>query len=796
MPPAKKRSIPSRSPEHQQRSAKDPCSCTSCDGGTGICDLDVWAGTTLDDEAARSGRRLLRPNLPVIKVKHWTQLRFPARLYHLVSIGWVPLLCVFVGFYVGVVGVFSLLFAACHGLQDSSGNPRNYFNLSLQTLSSTGYGDLYPANACSRSIGAMESFLSMLLTSFMTGVAFVKFARPRPNIAFSNVFTVSQGEKDMEMRFRVANETNRDLASKGDIINIGFKLILMRIETGRHGEKRLCYYDLNLKTARLISLRLEVELIHTINANSPFFSQSSDDLAHSDFVLILLASGLDENLHDIIHKKHEYGQESMRWGFTFLPMLGWDAHHKFIELDLNKISALVPPEIDSADGHAINMDISNSPVREDDSSSTSCNTPNDKPVGDSSHPSPQDFQTEDSTPHKLADGSLWELSDDYDKEAIIRETSKNRQQDEDVSSPSDGGEQTGGRPKQRRRSGVSRSVSSYQDHDHDLSGNVQERPMSLLQRRVRVRNRSHILLLNGIYQRALAASWPSLLVCLVTSYLAVVATIALLMSISIHEPLAQRTQSDFAHKYGEVFFFCVQTISTVGYGTLSPRQDSDAANFFVFLLVYSGLFVSTLVTGITWAKFSIPKASTLLYSDVLLITTFHSHRAIMFRAANNRIFGVLVEGSFRMSVVVLNRNFGRRETHELRLVRNVWPIINLCNTLTHIIDESSPLCRLSTDDLLSGDHFFVVLFTGQDNIISDTMVARKAYHACDILVGHHFEDNITLTADGLYIDLDAINATYSSGDEEQVDSESSPSCSEPAAHASDSPRAGFELLRG
>ncbi|EGZ27698.1 hypothetical protein PHYSODRAFT_308812 [Phytophthora sojae] len=113
-----------------------------------------------------------------------------------------------------------------------------------------------------------------------------------------------------------------------------------------------------------------------------------------------------------------------------------------------------------------------------------------------------------------------------------------------------------------------------------------------------------------------------------------------------------------------------------------------------------------------------------------------------------------------MSVVVLNRNFGRRETHELRLVRNVWPIINLCNTLTHIIDESSPLFHLSTDELLSGDHFFVVLFTGLDNIISETMVARKAYHACDILVDHHFEDNITLTADGLYIDLDAINATY------------------------------------
>ncbi|KAG2831149.1 hypothetical protein PC129_g19298 [Phytophthora cactorum] len=766
MTPSKNRSIPGR---HRQRSAEDPsCPCTSCESSSGICDLDVWQGTTLDDEAARSGRRLLRPNLPAIKCKHWTQLRFPARLYHLVSIGWLPLLCVFVGVYVAVVGVFALLFAACHGLQDSPENARNYFNLSLQTLSSTGYGDLSPANTCSRLIGAMESFLSMLLISFMTGVTFVKFARPHPNIAFSKVFTVSRGDSEPEMRFRVANETHHDLASKGDIIDVGFKLILMRIETGKHGEKRLCNYDLKLKTARLISLRLAIELVHTINANSPLFNQTSDDLERSDFVLILLASGLDENLHDIVHKKQEYGREAMRWSANFLPMLDWDAHHKFIELDLDKISAVAPLPSNYTDSHAIDMNIPNSPVQEDDLSSFFYNESNGDPVGNTSYSNSQDFQPEDTISHKMPDDSLWGPNDHYDKEATIRRIDENDQQEEEEPSARShpaSGEQNGGRAMenwstQRRRS------RAYQDHDHDLSGNLMERPMSLLQRRVHVRNRSCRLLLNVI-------------------------------SISVHEPLAQRTQSDFALKFGELFFFCVQTISTVGYGTLSPRQDSDVANFFVFLLVFSGLFVSTLVTGITWAKFSIPKASTLLYSDVLLLTTFHAHRALMFRAANNRKFGVLVEGSFRMSVVVLNRNFGRRETHELRLVRNVWPIINLCNTLTHIIDESSPLHHLSTNELLSGDHFFVVLFTGQDDIISDTMVARKAYHACDILVNHQFEDNITLTPDGLYIDLDAINATYCDSDISSPSKkpDRSPSLVDPAANnEADSTCSSYKLL--
>lgn len=89
----------------------------------------------------------------------------------------------------------------------------------------------------------------------------------------------------------------------------------------------------------------------------------------------------------------------------------------------------------------------------------------------------------------------------------------------------------------------------------------------------------------------------------------------------------------------------------------------------------------------------------------------------------------------------------------------MWPIVQLGNTVTHVIDEESPLYDFSVDELLSGHHFFVVLFTGLDSVVGETMFARKTYHSCDMLVGHHFVDNIKLAADGLHIDLDAINET-------------------------------------
>lgn len=102
-------------------------------------------------------------------------------------------------------------------------------------------------------------------------------------------------------------------------------------------------------------------------------------------------------------------------------------------------------------------------------------------------------------------------------------------------------------------------------------------------------------------------------------------------------------------------------------------------------------------------------------------------------------------------------------------VRNVWPIVHLGNTVTHIIDDNSPLRDFSTDDLLSGDHFFVVLFTGLDSVINENMFSRKTYHSCDLLVGHHFVDNIKLAADGLHIDLDCIHDTRLTPDANELE---------------------------
>lgn len=70
MAPSKKRSVLERKPDHSVRVGA--CPCVDKPRSDGLCALNVWQGTMIDAHAARSGKRLLRPRLPVVKYKHWT----------------------------------------------------------------------------------------------------------------------------------------------------------------------------------------------------------------------------------------------------------------------------------------------------------------------------------------------------------------------------------------------------------------------------------------------------------------------------------------------------------------------------------------------------------------------------------------------------------------------------------------------------------------------------------------------------------------------------------------------------
>ena len=147
----------------------------------------------------------------------------------------------------------------------------------------------------------------------------------------------------------------------------------------------------------------------------------------------------------------------------------------------------------------------------------------------------------------------------------------------------------------------------------------------------------------------------------------------------------------------DAFSFSVQTISTIGFGTLSPG--SAYGDVLVAIEAAIGLLAVALVTGVVFAKFSQPQ-SFVLFSRPPVITTRSGRRTLMFRLENVRGNDVI---DAKTSVTALiheqtPEGHAMRALHDLKLRRDRSPMFAISWTVIYEIDEESPLFHVDFSD--------------------------------------------------------------------------------------------------
>ncbi len=191
-------------------------------------------------------------------------------------------------------------------------------------------------------------------------------------------------------------------------------------------------------------------------------------------------------------------------------------------------------------------------------------------------------------------------------------------------------------------------------------------------------------------------------------------------------------------RYSEAFFFSVQTLSTIGYGGLTPH--GLAANALVTVEVFGGWVGLALAAGLLFARFSRPTAK-IVFSQRAVIAPYQGGRAFEFRIANQRRNQL----TNLEAAVVLSRleNHGgtiKRTFHPLNLERDKVMFFPLHWVIVHPISESSPLHGLSEQDLHASDAEFLVLLTALDETFSQTVHARSSYKQDEVVWGARFSD--------------------------------------------------------
>lgn len=197
----------------------------------------------------------------------------------------------------------------------------------------------------------------------------------------------------------------------------------------------------------------------------------------------------------------------------------------------------------------------------------------------------------------------------------------------------------------------------------------------------------------------------------------------------------------------DAFFFSVHTMATIGYGSMYPR--TAYANGVVTIEALIGMLGVAMVTGLAFARFSLPIAK-VLFSRVAVIAPFDGVPTLMFRTANKR-HNLIVEAQLQVTLVRnevnLEGHFMRRE-RDLKLVRNQTSIFALTWMVMHPIDEHSPLHGATAETLAEAEAEIVVTLTGLDETVSQTIHARHSFVASEILWNMRFMDTLSKTPDG------------------------------------------------
>lgn len=254
-----------------------------------------------------------------------------------------------------------------------------------------------------------------------------------------------------------------------------------------------------------------------------------------------------------------------------------------------------------------------------------------------------------------------------------------------------------------------------------------------LRRRVVIEGRRQGLF-TDIYAFLLTTSWKRLLLGFIGVYLLENTLFALLYLAGGNSISGARPGS-----FADAFFFSVQTLSTIGYGGLSPQ--GTWGNLVVGVEAFASIVTAALATGIVFAKFARPTAR-VVWSDVAVIGPRDGRPCLMFRLANARGTEV-VSASLRVSALlsyVTAEGERMRRFYDLALERESTPLFMLTWLVIHPIDEDSPLYGLSSEDLHADNVRIGATLTGIDGSLAQTVYAQHDFGPEHIVWGARFVD--------------------------------------------------------
>ena len=207
----------------------------------------------------------------------------------------------------------------------------NGFFFSAQTLTTVGYGGIAPQGIAANFIAAFEAMIGLLSFSFITGMLYGRFSKPKANIEFSENIILRDFKSQKAIMFRLMN------SRKTVMIEPETTVTLSVTEENEKNEFKRNFYELKLERNKIMYLPTVWTIVHQIDDDSPLYKYSKEEIRNLDAHLYILINYHEESFSQKVYQINSYHFEDLITDVKYKSAASFDLEG-YTLLDHNKLS--------------------------------------------------------------------------------------------------------------------------------------------------------------------------------------------------------------------------------------------------------------------------------------------------------------------------------------------------------------------------------------------------------------------------------------------------------------------------
>ena len=263
---------------------------------------------------------------------------------YLISVSWPKFAIIVTAAFLAVNSLFALLFEAV-GIEylKNADAPTaglrflNAFFFSAHTLTTVGYGNMWPVGPLANLVAATESLGGVMAFAIATGLLFGRFSKPSARFGFSETALIAPYMGGASFQFRVVNRRSNN------IINLEARVLLMTVEFC-DGKPQRRFTALQLERNEVLFFALTWTVVHPIGKDSPFFGRTPEDLERMQAEVMIMMKGFDDTFGQTVHARYSYRFDEITWGAKFAG--AFDVENTGdLRIQIDKIGMTVPAEL-------------------------------------------------------------------------------------------------------------------------------------------------------------------------------------------------------------------------------------------------------------------------------------------------------------------------------------------------------------------------------------------------------------------------------------------------------------------